>query len=693
MNFSYKKHKLVFISSALLAASFLFAIAHFFASQVLMLKLHQQGQNQLLTYVADLRRELNEYRHMPYSVTDNPAIREFISNPQPTPYLRGYLEDIAKVSGANDWFILNQDGDILLSTNDRGKSVLDPFFSQTELAKQLIKQQGEAGLLTGYNKEYTQSAQLLTAPIYGSGQLLGAVAIQIQLSHLIESWTVSGEIIAITDKEKNLFLANDDLNWSRDKKSLQSGLRYPLIEGTKTYQIKIENKDYMLHSVVLDDLEWQLHYLSPMKSSKQTANYIAFVCLMIGSLLIVFALYRNERALKIASKIENERLLEQNEQRQKALIEKTHVGLIQLDNVGNILFINPTGQAYFRHQPQLIGQHLSELLAPRHSYPEAHQQPSLSLNDFYHALNIKEQEIWLKRAEKESFPALISISAINWAHSSGFLVTLIDISKRKQAEQALIAANNNLESRVEARSNELKAAQKELLRAEKLAAIGQMSTAIAHELNQPLTGLRTLVYTAELLLNRNQIKETQTTLSQVEAMIGRMHKLTSELKVIAYQRPEQLGPTRLDDCLDRAFLSLGDKAKELELKVNLEEQNVSAESTRLERIFANLLSNALDACIEHDIAAKINFTSQLVNNKVQIKIEDNGPGVDEASLIHLFEPFYTSKSIGKGLGLGLAISANLAKDMQGTLIAEQNDNTGLTFILTLEQAHFENQAQ
>jgi C4-dicarboxylate-specific signal transduction histidine kinase len=105
------------------------------------------------------------------------------------------------------------------------------------------------------------------------------------------------------------------------------------------------------------------------------------------------------------------------------------------------------------------------------------------------------------------------------------------------------------------------------------------------------------------------------------------------------------------------------------------------------------LSNALDACIEHDIAAKINFTSQLVNNKVQIKIEDNGPGVDEASLIHLFEPFYTSKSIGKGLGLGLAISANLAKDMQGTLIAEQNNNTGLTFILTLEQAHFENQAQ
>ena len=651
-----------------------------------MLKQHQQGQNQLLTYVADLRRELNEFRHMPYSVTDNPAIREFFSHPQPTPYLQRYLKDIAKVSGANDWFILNQDGDILLSTNEQATSVLTPFFSQQELAKQLIKQQGEAGLLTGYNKEHTQSAQLLTAPIYGSGKLLGAVAIQIQLSHLIESWTVSGEIIAITDKEKNLFLANDDLNWSRDKKSLQSGLRYPLIEGTNTFQINIENKDYMLHSVVLDDLEWQLHYLSPMKSSKQTANYIAFVSLMIGSFLIVFALYRNERALKIASKIENEQLLEQNEQRQKALIEKTHVGLIQLDNLGNILFINPTGQAYFRHQSHLIGQHLSQLLAPKLNIPKCHQQPSLSLNDFFHALNMKEQEVWLKRQNQDTFPALISISPINWAHSSGFLVTLIDISKRKQAEQALIAVNNNLESRVEVRSNELKAAQKELLRTEKLAAIGQMSTAIAHELNQPLTGLRTLVYTAELLLNRNQIKETQTTLSQVEAMIGRMHKLTSELKVIAYQRPERLSPTRLNDCIEKALISLGTKVDELELNIDLSEQYVNAEPTRLERIFANLFSNTLDACTEHKISATINFSSQLIDNKVQITIEDNGPGVDESTLIHLFEPFYTSKSIGKGLGLGLAISANLAKDMQGTLTAKQGTPSGLTFILTLEQS-------
>ena len=684
MSFSYKKHKLVFICSSLLAASFLFAISHFFASQVLMLKLHQQGQNQLLTYVADLRRELNEYRHMPYSVTDNPAIRAFISDPKPTPYLQRYLKDIAKVSGANDWFILNQDGNILLSTNDQAKSVLSPFFSQQTLAKQLIKQQGEAGLLTGYNKEYTQSAQLLTAPIYGSGALLGAVAIQIQLSHLIESWTVSGEIIAITDKEKNLFLANDDVNWSRDKKSLQSGLRHPLIEGTHTYPNTIDNKDYMLHSVILDDLEWQLHYLSPMRTSKQTANYIAFVSLMVGSLLIVFALYRKERALKIASKIENEHLLEQNEQRQKALIEKTHVGLIQLDNVGNILFINPTGQAYFRHQPELIGQHLSHLLAPESNYPESHQQPSFSLNDFFQSLNIKEREVWLKR-EQDIFPALISISPINWAHSSGFLVTLIDISKRKQAEQALISVNNSLESRVEARSNELKAAQKELLRTEKLAAIGQMSTAIAHELNQPLTGLRTLVYTAELLLNRNQIKETQSTLTQVEAMISRMHKLTSELKVIAYQRPEQLGPTRIADCIDKALISLGPKAAELELSLDLNEQYVNAESTRLERIFANLFSNALDACIEHQIAPKITFSSQLLEGKIQIKIDDNGPGVDESSLVHLFEPFYTSKTIGKGLGLGLAISANLAKDMQGTLIAQQGKETGLTFILTLEQ--------
>lgn len=98
-----------------------------------------------------------------------------------------------------------------------------------------------------------------------------------------------------------------------------------------------------------------------------------------------------------------------------------------------------------------------------------------------------------RRSDGSLFPVLFSLIAVSWKDRRHYLVTLIDISKRKKAEIALQNANRDLQQRVEERTAALKSAQQELIEASKMAALGRMSSAITHELNQPLTGLRTLL--------------------------------------------------------------------------------------------------------------------------------------------------------------------------------------------------------
>jgi C4-dicarboxylate-specific signal transduction histidine kinase len=214
-----------------------------------------------------------------------------------------------------------------------------------------------------------------------------------------------------------------------------------------------------------------------------------------------------------------------------------------------------------------------------------------------------------------------------------------------------------------------------------------MSTAIAHELNQPLTGIRTLVYTAELLLKRQDSEQALKTLIDLESLVGRMQKLTSELKVLAYRRPEQLAPTLIKNSIERAIESLGDDVHGIHWEMKLNDLDaVIAEPSRLERIFSNLISNSVQACSENKITPSIKISLATHDQQITISYQDNGPGIEKSQLAHVFEPFFTTKPIGKGLGLGLAISANLAKDMNGILKADHDKDSKLVFRLTLLKA-------
>ncbi|GAB3477839.1 sensor histidine kinase [Marinomonas epiphytica] len=688
-----KKSRLTFITISACLFAVIFWFINTIAYQALIIERHSSGQDRLLDYIIELRGELESYRILPYALADNPTLLRFISSPYTQPQIKQqltrHLEDLTHVSKTQDWLVLSPMGERLLSSNQNPDFDINDYFAAKDLQKVLNEQQGEPVLISGYNRSLNQATHLALAPVYTSAGLVGAVAVSIDVNDLIERWSLSGDLVIMTDQNNLIFLANRinntfNMHWIDEAKHTQL---FNFIQ-TKTYFYNQQN--YLLQSVILDDLKWQIHYFSGLNNIEKKAHNIAFISLGVCALIWLFWLYRRERSLKIQSKLENEALIAKSAQLQRALIERTHVGLLQLNANTDIDFINPMGLRYFGDKTNLIGRKLKTLLPARDEnlaaivYLQALAEKQLETSHFL------EQEVLLQRDNGELFPALLSISSLEWSDSHGHLVTLINISKRKDAELRLKEMNAQLEERVLDRTIALEKAQKELLRSEKLAAIGQMSTAIAHELNQPLTGIKTLAYTAELLLKRQQSDQAIKTLIDLADLVSRMQNLTSELKVLAYRRPEQLQATSIEDCLQNAIKSLGEGASKIHWQVSLSQAPlVMAEPIRLERILSNLISNSLQACSEHNISPMINISLNDQDSVLTLHYSDNGKGIEEEQLTHLFEPFFTTKPIGKGLGLGLAISANLAKDMNGKLCARQTDNSQLLFLLTLQKANYE----
>lgn len=229
----------------------------------------------------------------------------------------------------------------------------------------------------------------------------------------------------------------------------------------------------------------------------------------------------------------------------------------------------------------------------------------------------------------------------------------------------------------------LKEAEQSLEQASKLAALGQMSAAVSHELNQPLAAMKTYLAGARLLLQRRRPDEALSSFQRIDDLIDRMGGITRQLKSYARKGDVDLEPVDLRKSV-RAALSmmapqLGKMAVTITTTLPSEPAVVMADPLRIEQIIVNLLRNALDAIKgQEDRRIKIFL---VLGETILLSIEDNGPGLADPT--KLFEPFYTTKKPGEGLGLGLAISAGFAAELGGRLVAHNAPDGGAVFELLL----------
>ncbi|RML25955.1 sensor histidine kinase [Pseudomonas syringae] len=278
------------------------------------------------------------------------------------------------------------------------------------------------------------------------------------------------------------------------------------------------------------------------------------------------------------------------------------------------------------------------------------------------------------------------------------------ISTRLAAREALQAANNELERKIAERTEHLRAsnerlkaqirerrqaedtlrrAQDELVQAGKLAAIGQMSTSIAHELNQPLAALRTLSGNTVRFLERGALDTASTNLRTINDLVDRMGRITASLRAFA-RRGDDQGQAQLSKAVDAAAQLLGVRLEQSGLIVHRDfvDATLTIDQTRLEQILVNLIGNALDAMFDLP-QPELWLTGSAVDGRYRLRVRDNGHGVDAEARKHLFEPFFTTKPGEQGLGLGLTLSASLAAAAGGSLSAEHPQDGGTTFVLSL----------
>ena len=272
-----------------------------------------------------------------------------------------------------------------------------------------------------------------------------------------------------------------------------------------------------------------------------------------------------------------------------------------------------------------------------------------------------------------------------WTTAVFLLLWLLQRRKTQRLQQR---SREELERLVEERTAALRTAQDELVQAAKLAALGQMSAALAHELNQPLTAMQMQLGSLRLLLEQDRVEPARVGLQRIDGLLQRMAALTGHLKTFARKSPGGLRERlELGQVLEQALQLLAPRMRAEGVEIvrqQVEPAWVLGDAIRLEQVLLNLLHNALDAmaeCSQRQLRLRIEREGEAW----RLEVEDSGAGIAEESLAHLFEPFFTTKPVGEGLGLGLAVSYGIVHELGGSLSA-RNGQAGAIFSLKLAAA-------
>ena len=268
------------------------------------------------------------------------------------------------------------------------------------------------------------------------------------------------------------------------------------------------------------------------------------------------------------------------------------------------------------------------------------------------------------------------------------------VSRRAQTRSALFqresaelrqlneALQREIAERERAEKN-LEVAEQTLQQSSKLAVLGEMSAGVSHELNQPLAAMKTYLAGARLLLERKRSEEALASFRRIDGLIERMSAITRQLKSYARKGGDAFEPIDARSCVSVALEMMEPQLNRSSVRINRtvprEPVMVMADRIRLEQVIINLLRNAMDAIERIDEPAiEIVLTG---GETVVISVRDNGHGIDD--LDALFEPFYTTKAPGDGVGLGLAISSGIVNDLGGRLTARNGQAGGAVFEIRL----------
>jgi PAS domain S-box-containing protein len=283
---------------------------------------------------------------------------------------------------------------------------------------------------------------------------------------------------------------------------------------------------------------------------------------------------------------------------------------------------------------------------------------------------------WLaKKRNGEEFWVEVSLKSTNIRGEGKILAVARDITERKRAEQILKQHSEKLEEMVTERTQELRDAQEQLIRQEKLAALGKLAGSVSHELRNPLSVINNAVYYLNLRLTDadGDIKQS---LEMIDEELQNATKIISDLLDFGRIKTSERTPVNLSKLI-RTCLKRNPPPEHITIEVDIPENLPAAfvDGEQIIQVIDNLIANAYEAMPE---GGQLSMSSKLhLENRIQIAVRDTGMGIPPENMEKIFEPLFTTKQ--RGIGLGLAISKSLVEANEGRIEVDSIINVGTTF--------------
>lgn len=283
------------------------------------------------------------------------------------------------------------------------------------------------------------------------------------------------------------------------------------------------------------------------------------------------------------------------------------------------------------------------------------------------------------------------------------IASFVDVTRLAQAEEnlqqlnqsltngnkAIEESNINLEKTVQERTKELKETTLQLIQSEKLSALGELSAGVAHELNQPLNGIKIIAQSITRDLTKGNLDESmlKNDLQDIISQVNKMAEIINHMRVFTRNTLDNEFQTVEIESVIRDALKFQEQQlinHGITLKKEFSENlpKLHGNPVRLEQVILNLLSNARDA-LENKSTRQVTIRTYQNNQNLTIEISDTGSGIPENIKSKIFDPFFTTKEAGKGTGLGLSVAKKIVEEHKGKIEIESKKDFGSTFKIIL----------
>lgn len=364
--------------------------------------------------------------------------------------------------------------------------------------------------------------------------------------------------------------------------------------------------------------------------------------------------------------------IEQSPELLKAILDTVVDGIITINERGIIQSLNPAAENIFGYRSdELIGENVSKLMPS--PYREEHDG---YIANYHRTSDAKiigiGREVEGRRKDGSVFPLYLAVSGFESEGKKYYTGILRDITDLKNYQ-------DHLEDLVQERTQQVEDAQAQLLRQERLAVLGQLAGSVAHEIRNPLGAIKNNIYFLNMVAE-DLADDAQTAISDIERELATTNRIVSELLDYARQPQVNREQVKVTDILTAAVRNL-----QLPEGVTLRHGNsddaitATIDAPQIERVLANLILNALQAVAADNGAVEVNWIAD--GGQVRITVTDDGPGIDPGNLDRIFEPLFTTKA--KGIGLGLPLSKRYAELNDGELQVESSPGNGTTFTLVI----------